>query len=140
MPFIQGSVDHMKKKKGQALVEFALMLPIILFLLLGIVDFGRILYAANTINMASQEAVRYSGLGYSDDEVKQFAKDKCALADTDTLMTVDVTPEIIPPAKRPAGTYVTVKISYKVKYLFPLTDVILGPSYDISSQSTIRVE
>lgn len=140
MSYIQGSMDHMKKKKGQALVEFALMLPIILFLLLGIVDLGRILYAANTINMASQEAVRYSGLGYSDDEVKQFAKDKCALSDKDDIK-VNIDPETDDTeTKRKSGTYVTVKITYTVNYLFPLTNVILGPSYDISSQSTIRVE
>ena len=31
-------------KKGQALVEFVIILPIFLFLLLGVIDVGRIMY------------------------------------------------------------------------------------------------
>jgi Flp pilus assembly protein TadG len=38
----------MKSEKGQAAVEFALVLPILLLLILGIIDFGRILYSMNT--------------------------------------------------------------------------------------------
>lgn len=127
----------MKNKKGQAVVEIALLLPILLFLICAILDFGRILYTANTLNMVSQEAVRYSGLGRSDTEVIEFAKDKAAVGNKDKL-TVTVTPSDTP--KRTPGDYVTVKISYSIDYITPLMGEILTSPYIINIQSTIRNE
>ena len=46
------------RARGQALVEFALILPIFILLLLGIFDFGRAIYGNNTISNAAREAVR----------------------------------------------------------------------------------
>ena len=41
------------KETGQALVEFALLLPLLMLLVLGAVDFGRAMYAVITVNNAS---------------------------------------------------------------------------------------
>ncbi|HET6732747.1 TadE/TadG family type IV pilus assembly protein [Mycobacterium sp.] len=49
---------HRGERRGQTLVEFALILPIFILLLVGIVDFGRAIYAYNTLSNASREAVR----------------------------------------------------------------------------------
>ncbi len=43
---------------GQTLVEFALILPIFILVLMGIFDLGRAVYAFNTITNASREGVR----------------------------------------------------------------------------------
>ena len=40
------------------MVEFGLILPIFILLLVGIFDFGRAVYAYNTINNSAREAVR----------------------------------------------------------------------------------
>ena len=45
-------------RRGQTLVEFALILPVFILVLVGIFDFGRAIYAYNTISNASREAVR----------------------------------------------------------------------------------
>lgn len=47
-----------RQPRGQALVEFALALPILILLLLGIFDLGRAVYAFNTVNNAAREAAR----------------------------------------------------------------------------------
>jgi Flp pilus assembly protein TadG len=44
--------------RGQALVEFALVIPIFVLLLMGIFDLGRAVYAFNTISNAAREGVR----------------------------------------------------------------------------------
>ena len=44
--------------RGQTITEFALILPIFLLVLVGIVDFGRAVYASSTIQNAAREAVR----------------------------------------------------------------------------------
>jgi Flp pilus assembly protein TadG len=43
---------------GQSLVEFALLLPVLLLLLLGLFDLGRVVYAQHTITQDSREAAR----------------------------------------------------------------------------------
>lgn len=126
----------MRKKKGQALLEIALALPILLLFFCGIVDFGRILHAGSTINMVAQESVRLSGLGKSDIEVAQFAKDKAYFKDK-TEITVSITPV---DTVRKSGDYVTVDITYNVKYITPIVNVLLDSTYVVHGKSTIRVE
>ena len=46
------------EERGQSLVEFALIVPIFVLLLVGIFDMGRAVYAFNTINQAAREAAR----------------------------------------------------------------------------------
>ena len=48
-----------KKQKGVALVEFALILPLLLVLTLITTEFGRALYQYNTIAKSLRDAVRY---------------------------------------------------------------------------------
>lgn len=43
---------------GQALVEFALVIPLVLLLLMGLFDFGRAIYAYNTISNAARDGAR----------------------------------------------------------------------------------
>lgn len=46
-------------REGQALVEFALVLPILVVLLLGLIEFGFLLYNQQVITNASREGARY---------------------------------------------------------------------------------
>lgn len=45
---------------GQSLIEFALILPIFVLILVGIFDFGRAIYAYSTINNAAREGGRWA--------------------------------------------------------------------------------
>ncbi len=47
-----------RDRRGQTIVEFALILPIFILLLVGIVDFGRAVYANSTIQNAARQGVR----------------------------------------------------------------------------------
>ncbi|MDD2583086.1 MAG: TadE/TadG family type IV pilus assembly protein [Desulfuromonadaceae bacterium] len=48
----------MKNQKGQALVEFAIILPLLFLLIFGIFEFGRAMYIKNSLNNAARSAVR----------------------------------------------------------------------------------
>ena len=46
-----------RRSKGQSLVEFALVLPVLLVLLMGVFDFGRAIYASlDAISDAAKSA------------------------------------------------------------------------------------
>ena len=51
-------VVSLGSQRGQALVEFALVVPIFILVLMGLFDLGRAVYAYNTISNASRESVR----------------------------------------------------------------------------------
>lgn len=64
-------VDHTQtqdsatpSRRGQSLVEFALVLPMLIVLLLGIVDFGRVFHAGITVEAASRDAAEVAAQEY----------------------------------------------------------------------------
>ena len=54
----QKTRPHGHKTRGQALVEFTLILPLLLLILLGIIDYGRILFIYSSISSAIRDAAR----------------------------------------------------------------------------------
>ena len=48
------------KPRGQAMVEFALIFPIFILLLVGMFDLGRVVWVNNTLATAAREAARYA--------------------------------------------------------------------------------
>jgi Flp pilus assembly protein TadG len=57
------------RRRGQAMVEFALVLPILLVLLIGIVEFGRAWNEHQVITAAAREAARKAAI--SDEDVTE---------------------------------------------------------------------
>jgi hypothetical protein len=58
----------MKNKKyfGQSLAEFALILPMLLLLVMGVFDLGRGIYYLSTIHNAAREGARYGAVNHCD--------------------------------------------------------------------------
>jgi Flp pilus assembly protein TadG len=125
-----------KGERGQSLVETALIIPIFLFILVGIVDFGRVIYSYAHLHMAAQETVRLGGLGEKDTAITSFAKGYVNLGDT-TNLQVEITPN---DTLRKSGDYVTVTLRYPHKFMTPIISKFFPSSYAIETDSTIRVE
>jgi Flp pilus assembly protein TadG len=51
-----------RAERGQDAVEFAIMLPLLLLVMLGVADFGRVMYSAITITNAAREGARFHSL------------------------------------------------------------------------------
>lgn len=47
------------QERGQSLIEFAMVLPILLLLAIGTIEFGRAYYHYNTLSKAVRQAARY---------------------------------------------------------------------------------
>jgi hypothetical protein len=48
------------KLRGQAMVEFALVIPVFILLMVGIFDFGRVIWVNDTLSTAAREATRFA--------------------------------------------------------------------------------
>ena len=49
-----------RRSRGQALAEFALVMPMMLVMAIGVVDFGRVLWAQDIVSNAAREGARYA--------------------------------------------------------------------------------
>ncbi len=58
----------LKNEKGQAMVEFALVLPILLLVVCGIIDFGWLIFNQLSLDNACREGARYAAV-YSEEEL-----------------------------------------------------------------------
>ena len=63
---------HRQRRTGQTLAEFAITLPILLLLLFGIIEFGRIFQAWVTLQNSARAAARYATTGTYDDDRYQL--------------------------------------------------------------------
>lgn len=125
-----------KDERGQALVEMALILPILLLLLVGIIDVGRVIYSYAHLQMAAQETVRLGGLGKNDQAITNFADQYITLGDP-TNLKVKITPK---DTERHSGDYVTVELSFPFTFNTPFVSQLFPSPFYLDTKSTIRVE
>jgi len=72
--------------QAQALVEFALVLPLLLLLIIGIIDFGRALFVYSEVSNAAREAVRYGAVNSADcNEIANRAHSLFSLAPSGSI-------------------------------------------------------
>ena len=63
-----------RQESGQALVEFALVLPVLILLVVGIIDFGFAFNSWNTTQNAAREGARIAAVSNSEATIKNRAK------------------------------------------------------------------
>jgi TadE-like protein len=98
----------MRSRRGQSLVEFAILSPVLLLLVMGLLDLGRAYYFEVVSTDAARDAARY-GVGYPAGSVPvgYGATAICDLAKSDLIDVIDpskvqcVTRPDLPAAGRP---------------------------------------
>jgi Flp pilus assembly protein TadG len=125
-----------RKKQGQALVEMALILPLLILILMGTMEFGRIFHSYLLITNASREGARAGIISGTDPEIKSKVKDVAAtLGLTDDQITI--TPA---PSARTRGVPLTVKVDYSVNLITPVLDFIVPNPFSLTASTTMRME
>lgn len=124
-----------RNSKGQSLVETALVLPLLLLIVFGTIEFGRVFNAYLVVSNASREGARAAAVGKSNSEITTMATDKAA-----SIGTVSVT--ISPSGSRPYGSKVTVTVNHTLNLIVPIIRTIIAPSgsLNVSSSTSMRVE
>lgn len=124
----------LKEEKGQALVELALILPVLLLLVFGIVEFGRVYGAYLTVNHAAREGARAAAVGFNDIDTEEVVLNaSSSLAAENVKIT-------IAPSTRVRGEEVRVRVSYPVELYAPFIKQILPNPLTVEGEVVMRVE
>ncbi len=141
-----------RRTRGQSLVEFALILPVMLVMLAAALDLGRVFYAHITLNNAAREGAFEAAVNPDSFDAGQpcntfdnrvtcrvqlEAKDSnVTIADGDIGLTCSVTG-----CPGQAGSFVTVSVSGEFQLITPLLAVIFGgQTIPLSSSATAQVQ
>ncbi len=120
-----------RREAGQALVETALVLPVLLIILMGVFDFGRAIYAYNAVSNAAREAARVAIVDQNNGAV--VAEGKRAALGLDPA-AVNVTFPV-PPCSL-IGCTATVSVDHEWRAITPLIGNLIGP---ITLQATTEM-
>ena len=128
--------------RGQAILEVAIVLPLLLVMVMGIVDFGLGLRDWITVTNATREGARVAAIGSSCSSIRQRVKDASSgLITSDSEITISPSD-----CKFSSGDSAKVTVQYSYKLLTPLAGLLnlVGASIDstipIQSSSSMRVE
>ena len=121
---------------GQATVEAALALPIVLLALLLIVQVGIVVRDALALTQAAREGARVAAVTASDDDVIAAVRAAAGPLDADRI---DI---LTSPAERDRsrGELVAVDLSYVERLSIPIVSRILSVDLPLKASSTMRLE
>lgn len=105
-------------RKGQALVEFVLILPVFILILFAIVDFGTILSKKNELENDSIDIVLLINNGTNIDEIKSKYSD----------LDIDL---------KDVDKYTEIKITKSINIITPGLNLILGNPYKVIVERVI---
>jgi Flp pilus assembly protein TadG len=109
-------------EKGQSLVEIALLLPLLILILAGILDLGRAFMTLVALNDAAAEGATYAALRPwdADEIVDRTTSASSALVSFDTAqVTIDYQTPATP------GRSITVTVAYDYQLLTPVVSAIV---------------
>ena len=124
-----------KDETGAAAVEFALVLPILLLLVFGIVDFGRVYNAKVTLTHAAREGVRVWALKAPADAASAKTEATTRTQEAATGLTgVTVTT----PASCTFGTATTLTATASFSYITPLVAHFAPDTETLTAEGVMR--
>jgi Flp pilus assembly protein TadG len=139
------------RSRGQALVEFALVIPIFLVLVIGTFDLGAGVFAYNSVTNAAREGVRLAIVNQSQAAIEQRAMDATAIAETEAPNVVvnfyrpgpnaDPTQNPTCSAPIPVGCVAVVSFQTTYRPFTPIIASIIFPTgVTMNARSVLAVE
>lgn len=127
-----------KNQKGATAVEFAIVLPLLLFILFGIIEFSLILYNKAMLTNACREGARATVLFSWPERINETEIDKVVRDYSERYLVLFKDAGYSPPeitVCEEQGDFITVRLEYDYTFLFlPFAKIPLN------SQSVMRCE
>jgi uncharacterized repeat protein (TIGR01451 family) len=141
LPLSRRSEQH---SKGQGLVEFALILPVLLLVMLGTIEFGYVFTVYSGMFNAAREGTRYGAISPLDQSgIDASARKKIILVDPSAVnftVMYDKGPgtNLIDPSAVQIGDRVVLSITYDLPTITPVIQPII-PALPVQTQSARTV-
>jgi len=138
------------KRRGAAVVEMALILPVFFMVILGIVEFGRAMMVAQIVTNAAREGAREAILSGStnqgiSDQVAAYLNTTCQVATGDVTVAITIVPHASNPdplnvlANTLEGDQITIRVAVPFDKVSYITGSYLGGK-NLIGQATMRHE
>ena len=126
-------------ERGQGMVEFALVVPIFLLLVLGTVELGWLVYNNHTVSSATREGARHAMVnGERSENTNAATEIEDIVSERASGLSGPVATEVSPNPIGEPGTEVTVSTTFQYQ---PIVGMIIGTgSIQLSSESTVIVQ
>lgn len=127
-------------ERGQTLVEFALILPLMLVLIFALVDFGRAFHTWLVVTNSAREGARVGAVQGDTNAIQARINDSMASLDTSQLAIT------LTNVEGDRGETIEVDLVYDFEFVTPiggLVNIMTGgtlSSPDISSHASMRLE
>lgn len=127
--------------RGQALVEFALIVPVFALILFVLLDFGRVIYTQNTVEQAAREASRVGSIEaaaqtWKYDLIRSAAINSAAgLGLTTSNIVGQGCSDCFYPNGASSGALVVVTVNTQVTLLTPIVAQVVGGTFNVSATS-----
>lgn len=122
--------------RGQAVVETALILPIIILILMGIIDFGLLFNNYLIIANASREGARKAAVGDGDISIVSTISNMTTTVDASKMSTTIYPAQLL----RKKGDEVTVTIVYDNTLITPVISAIIPNPVRLTARTVMRME
>ncbi|SDF01925.1 TadE/TadG family type IV pilus assembly protein [Sporolituus thermophilus] len=132
-----GIARMLKNHRGQTLVELALVLPVVVLLLAGMMEFGRVFHEYLVVTAAAREGARIAAVGGSDAAVAAAVRNAAQSVDRGQL-AIAIEPS---EAGRIHGEPITVVVSNPVQLVTPLISAFFPQNpYIVQGRAVMRYE
>jgi Flp pilus assembly protein TadG len=126
------------RERGQSLVEVALVLPILVLILLGVFDFGRAVFAFNTVENAAREAIRVAIVDQKPSLVEGEGK-QAAIGLPPAAVDVAFSITECPGTEVRIGCIAHVVVDHEWRAITPIIGGLIGP-IQLSSTTEMPIE
>lgn len=131
-----------RKSKGQSAVELALILPILLFLLFGIIEGGRIFAGYIELQHAARDGTRYASVhtDKSPADIKQYVKDRLVMLDPAKLDEAGNFQFQRKMSADKKDAWVELTLNYPLEIVTPIISSLTGNPFDLQVRMVMRSE
>ncbi len=125
----------LRGERGASAVEFGLIVPILLILVLGIIEFGHAFQVQGTLSAAAREGARAMALRNDQAQARDAVQEAAAALDPD-ITDAQIS---ISPASCPTGTAST-NVRLTIDYPMPFLTDFFGASIDLTGTGVMRCQ
>ena len=128
--------SRLRDERGATAVEFGMIVPLLLILVLGIVEFGHAFQVQGTLSAAAREGARRMALQNDQTQAQDAVREAAASLNpgiTDDQISID-------PASCPVAADTDTDVVVTIEYPMPFLTGFFGASIDMSGRGVMRCQ